>query len=95
MAYAPREDPARSLLYQEPDAQRVLLFVTDKLASTALQVAGGLRMEPERTRDVLAHLQEAGLVDQQSGSTGPYGGVFTPTRAGVAAAWDLRSTKKR
>lgn len=95
MSYAPKEDPVRSLLYAEPDAQRVLLFLAEKLAATALQVAGALRLEPERAREILERLQEAGLVDQKGGASGPLGGVYAPTRSGVGAAWDLRSNKKR
>ncbi len=93
--YAPEVDPVRNLLYGEPDAQRVLLFLTDKLAATSLQVAGGLHLDPDRTRDVLVRLQETGLANQEGSSAGPMGGVYAPTRAGIGAAWDLRSAKKR
>lgn len=93
MAYAPLEDPVQRLLYTEPDTQRVLLYLVDKLAATSFQVATVVQLDPDRTHELLRKLEEVQLVSSRRAGLAGSGGVYRPTEAGIRAAWDLRSRK--
>lgn len=88
------DDRARTLLFSEPDAQRVLLYLTDKLAATIFQVAPAVQLDPDRVREMVHALEEAGLVDGAPAGAGSFGGVYAPTAAGVRAAREIRSWKR-
>lgn len=93
--YTPSEDPVRKLLYTEPDAQRVLLYLTEKLAATIFQIAGAIAVDPDRVREMVRVLEEAGLIQGAGTSSGAYGGVYAPTAAGVRAGRELRTVKRK
>ena len=94
MAYSPREDPVQRLLYTEPDTQRVLLYLIDKLAATPFQVAAAIQLDPDRTHELLKELEDVQLLKRRGAGLANSGGVYSPTETGVRAAWDLRSRKR-
>ena len=94
MSYAQTPPPFPAVIYEEPDSQRVLLFLNDKLAATVLETSVALQMEPERTFAILRKLEEAGLVRSSGAGLGPFSGTYAPAEPGVRLSRQIRSWKK-
>jgi hypothetical protein len=79
------------VLYEDEQTQTVLLYLVEKLAATVLNVASDTRIEPDRANQILSLLESAGLVRLTGPLREPYGGVYSPTEAGLRAGRAIRS----
>src|SRR6266480_216807 len=94
VSYAQSQPPFPAFIYEDPDTQRVLLFLTDKLAATVLEISTALQIDPERTVEILRKLESADLVRSSGTGLGPLSGIYSPAEPGVRLTRQIRSWKK-
>jgi DNA-binding MarR family transcriptional regulator len=85
----PEEYRLLQVLYEDPDAQRILHYLTKASASTAFSTALALGMDPERVYRLLDSLESVNLVERIIEGTASNDPVFSPTVAGVKASREL------